>query len=223
MDVDNAQRTSPTEPAGARQLVSPRSEATREHIIRAARDAFCTLGYESTTFKEIAARARVSRPTVNYHFANKIALYRTLENDAVTTVLAETIEQSSGQEQAFLAALHAFATKLVSAESENRTRADFLITAVLESARRAELQAVGSTATAALRQHLGDLVTAAMHRGELPAETDLAAMVEFALATLLGMGLCAPTRHRLSTAGSSSSARHRRTPRLSEQPRRRTA
>ncbi|CAN5463710.1 TetR/AcrR family transcriptional regulator [soil metagenome] len=209
MDVENSQwPASAARSAGTRQLTHARSEATREHIIRAARDAFCTLGYESTTFKEIAERANVSRPTVNYHFASKSALYQALEVDAVTTVLAETID-AAGEQDTFLAALHAFATGLVSAESENRTRADFLITTVLESARSADLRASGSTATDALRKHLGDLVTAAMDRGELPAETDETAMVEFALATLLGMGLCAPARCRLSSAGS---GRRRRRP-----------
>ena len=206
MDVDNSQWPSPVNPAGTRQLTHTRSEATREHIIRAARDAFCTLGYESTTFKEIAERANVSRPTVNYHFDSKRALYQALEVDAVTTVLAETIDVT-GEQDTFLGALHAFATGLVSAESENRTRADFLITTVLETARSADLRASGSTATNALRKHLGDLVTAAMDRGELPAETDETAMIELALATLLGTGLCATARRRLSSAGTARGQR----------------
>jgi AcrR family transcriptional regulator len=214
VDVDNSLLPSPPGAPGARQLTHARSAATREHIIRAARDAFCTLGYESTTFKEIAQRANVSRPTVNYHFESKSALYQALEIDAVTTVLADTID-AAGQQDTFLAALHAFATSLVSAESENRTRADFLITTVLESARSADLRASGSTATTALREHLGDLVTAAIDRGELSAETDEHAMIEFALATLLGMGLCAPARRRLSSAGS---GRHQRRPTAARVP-----
>jgi AcrR family transcriptional regulator len=209
VDVNNSPWPSPAEPAGARQLTHARSAATREHIIRAARDAFCTLGYESTTFKEIAERANVSRPTVNYHFASKSALYQTLEADAVATVLADTINKTRG-EQTFLTALHAFATSLVSAESENRTRADFLITTVLETARSADLRASGSTATNALREHLRDMVTAAIERGELPPETDVAAMIEFALATLLGMGLCAPVRRQLTSTRASGRRQRQR-------------
>lgn len=217
MDVDNSSWASPANSPGTRQLTHARSEATREHILEAARDAFCTLGYESTTFKDIAGRANVSRPTVNYHFESKRALYQALEVDAVTTVLAETID-AAGEHDTFLAALHSFATSLVSAESENRTRADFLITTVLESARSADLQASGSTATAALRTHLGTMVSAAINRGELPADTDEPAMVEFALATLLGMGLCAPARRRLTSTESARTGNRRRRPAAARVP-----
>jgi AcrR family transcriptional regulator len=210
VDLDNSPWPPPAEPAGTRQLTHARSEATREHIIRAARDAFCSLGYESTTFKEIAERANVSRPTINYHFASKSALYQTLEADAVATVLADTISKTRGHDT-FLTALHAFATSLVSAESEDRTRADFLITTVLETARSADLRASGSTATNALREHLGDMVAAAVDRGELPPDTDVVAMIEFALATLLGMGLCAPARRRINSARSSRRQQRQRT------------
>ncbi len=209
-------------PPGTRQLTHVRSQVTREHILRAGRDAFCTLGYESTTFKEIAERANVSRPTVNYHFASKDALYRAVEQDALTTVLADTVAQPA-TECTFFGQLHAFATSLVSGESENRSRADFLITSILESARNPGLRAAGTATTTALREHLADMANAAMDRGELPTDTDVAAMVEFALVTLLGIGLCAPAR-RL-TAGRSSSIRRQRRPTagLADQPRRRTA
>jgi AcrR family transcriptional regulator len=201
VDADNTPWPLPTNlPEGARRLSRSRSEDTHEHIIRAARDAFCTLGYESTTLKEIAKRANVSRPTINYHFLTKDALYRAIEQEAVLNVLVEPVEQSEPADSGdtFFAQLHAFATALIDGEPDDRSRGEFLITSVIESARSATLQAAGSTTTASLRWYLAGMVTSAIDRGDLDADTDVAAMVEFSLATLLGMGLCAPARRRLA-------------------------
>jgi TetR/AcrR family transcriptional regulator, repressor for uid operon len=195
-------------------MARSRSEHTHEHIIRAARDAFCTLGYESTTLKEIAQRANVSRPTINYHFLSKDALYRAVEHDAVVNVLVEPAAPTERFERdgTFLGQLHAFATTLTDGKPDDRSRGEFLITSVIESARSAALQAAGSTTTASLRWYLAGMVTAAIERGDLGADTDVPAMVEFSLAALLGMGLSAPTRRRSASTGPSRpDRRHRRT------------
>lgn len=215
-------------PAGTREVVSARSAQTRKHIIRAGRDAFCTLGYESTTLNEIARRASVSRPTVNYHFSNKDELYRAIEQDAVTTVLVDSDELGS-TEDTFLNQLHAFATRLVAGDSEYRAQGEFLITSVLESARSATLRSAGSTTTASLHRYLANLVTAAVDRGDLASDTDVAAMTQFSLAMLLGMGLCAAGRpvsaRRLGSSPSSGFGRRQLQSGngLSAQARRRTA
>jgi AcrR family transcriptional regulator len=166
-----------------------RSQQTRRDIIRAGRDAFCALGYESTTLKAIATRANVSRPTINYHFSSKTELYRAVEDDAVSTVLAEGIEHVA-RDDTFFGQFHAFATGLVAGKSEDRARGEFLITSVLESARAPELRSAPSPTTASLRSHLAEMVDAAVERGVLVDDIDVTALVEFSLAMLLGMGLC---------------------------------
>jgi AcrR family transcriptional regulator len=203
-------------------MARSRSEATHEHIIRAARDAFCTLGYESTTLKEIAQRANVSRPTINYHFATKHALYRAIEQDAITKVLVHPVHQT---EPTFLGQLHRLASALLTGEPDDRSRGEFLITSVIESARSATLQAAGSTTTSSLRRFLAAMVTGAIDRGDLDADTEVSAMVEFSLAALLGMGLSAPARQRFASTGLSGSDFPHRRPEadLSAQARRRTA
>jgi AcrR family transcriptional regulator len=194
MDSDKTRWSSPSaHPAGTRELVRDRSMETRAHIIRAGRDAFCTLGYASTTFKEIARRANVSRPTVNYHFSNKDALFCAIEQDAVATVLDQSDEHAS-VEHTFLHQLQAFATTLVAGDARYRSHGEFLITSVLESARSTDVRSAGSTTTSSLREHLAQMVASAIERGQLAADTDVRAMVEFALVTLLGMGLCAASR-----------------------------
>jgi AcrR family transcriptional regulator len=191
MDADNTPWSSPsTQPSGTRELVRARSVETRRHIIRAGRDAFCTLGYESATLKEIARRANVSRPTVNYHFSNKDDLYRAIEHEALTTVLADSVEQAR-REDTFLGQLQALATSLVAGDARYRSHGEFLITSVLESARSAKVRSAGSATTSSLRTQLTEMVVSAIDRGQLAPDTDVPGMVEFALATLLGMGLCA--------------------------------
>jgi AcrR family transcriptional regulator len=207
--ADNAPWSWPANfPDGARRLVRSRSEATHEHIIRAGRDAFCTLGYASTTLQEIAQRAKVSRPTINYHFATKHALYRAIEQDAVTKVLVHPVDQTEPA-ATFLGQLHGLAAALLAGEPDDRSRGEFLITSVIESARTATLQAAGSTTTSSLRRFLAAMVTGAIDRGDLDADTDVSAMVEFCLAALLGMGLTAPARPRFASTGPPAQARRR--------------
>lgn len=58
-------------------MSSSRSEqkaATREAIAKAARERFATVGYESTTIRDIATRAGVSIGSVHVHFKDKRAL-----------------------------------------------------------------------------------------------------------------------------------------------------
>src|SRR5262245_45562436 len=55
----------------------PRSDGadTRQEILRVARLVFSELGYERTTFQEIATRAGLTRPAVNHYFRDKAELY----------------------------------------------------------------------------------------------------------------------------------------------------
>lgn len=59
-------------------MVSPRSDSgedLRARILKAAHDLFTKQGYQSTTTKEISARARVAEPTVFRHFGSKVELF----------------------------------------------------------------------------------------------------------------------------------------------------
>jgi AcrR family transcriptional regulator len=59
-------------------VVAPRTENggdLRARILKAAHDLFTKQGYQSTTTKEISARARVAEPTVFRHFGSKVELF----------------------------------------------------------------------------------------------------------------------------------------------------
>jgi AcrR family transcriptional regulator len=51
---------------------------TRRHILRAALKRFAEQGYAGTSVQEIVDAARVTKPSLYYHFRNKADLYRAL-------------------------------------------------------------------------------------------------------------------------------------------------
>ena len=59
-----------------RRGTRPSADGTRERILAAALDLFSELSFEGATTREIAARAGVTQPLLNYHFSNKDELWR---------------------------------------------------------------------------------------------------------------------------------------------------
>ncbi len=53
----------------------PSAEPTRERIVTAAADLFAERSFAGATTREIAARAGVTQPLLNYHFRSKAALW----------------------------------------------------------------------------------------------------------------------------------------------------
>ena len=58
------------------RLTRPSADGTRERILAAALDLFADLSFEGATTREIATRAGVSQPSLNYHFRTKDELWR---------------------------------------------------------------------------------------------------------------------------------------------------
>lgn len=59
-------------------VVAPPSDSggdLRARILKAAHDLFTKQGFQSTTTKEISARAKVAEPTVFRHFGSKVELF----------------------------------------------------------------------------------------------------------------------------------------------------
>ena len=57
------------------------AEKTRQSILRAALDLFVEKGYERTTFEDVAARIRLTKGAVYWHFKNKSELFAALVAD----------------------------------------------------------------------------------------------------------------------------------------------
>ncbi len=69
-----------------RRATRPSADATRERILDAALELFSELSFDGATTREIAARAGVTQPLLNYHFSSKDELWR-----AATDRLFETL------------------------------------------------------------------------------------------------------------------------------------
>jgi TetR/AcrR family transcriptional regulator len=64
------------EAASPARAARPSADPTRERILAAALDLFSERSFEGATTREIAARAGVTQPLLNYHFQSKDALWR---------------------------------------------------------------------------------------------------------------------------------------------------
>lgn len=62
------------------------TQATRQDILRAATDEFTRAGFEATSIEAIAARTRMSKRMVYYHFGSKEQLYEAVLEAAYTRV-----------------------------------------------------------------------------------------------------------------------------------------
>ena len=95
---------------GTRRMPRPRpsADATRERILSAALDLFSELSFDGATTREIAARAGVTQPLLNYHFSSKDELWRAAVDGLFKTlnkVLGERAEGLRGVDELTVAKL----------------------------------------------------------------------------------------------------------------------
>jgi TetR/AcrR family transcriptional regulator len=83
-----SQGTRSTRVARPRPPLEPPA-GTRARLIAAATEEFSTRGFDGAKVDRIAARARVNKAMLYYHFTNKAALYREILRDLFATVAAQ--------------------------------------------------------------------------------------------------------------------------------------
>jgi TetR/AcrR family transcriptional regulator len=84
-----------TDAAVATKVTRPSADATRERVLAAALDLFSELSFDGATTREIAARAGVTQPLLNYHFSTKDELWQA----AVDGLFAELNEVLTDREE----------------------------------------------------------------------------------------------------------------------------
>lgn len=84
----------------------PRGEATRAHLVEAARGLFVANGYEATSIEAVLSCSGVSRGALYHHFESKMALF-TAVLEAVEARVAQVIVDASRGIPDPIAALHA--------------------------------------------------------------------------------------------------------------------
>jgi AcrR family transcriptional regulator len=70
----------------------PSADGTRDRILDVALDLFSELSFDGATTREIARRADVTQPLLNYHFSSKDELWR-----SAVARLFETLSSSMGE------------------------------------------------------------------------------------------------------------------------------
>ncbi|HNM83709.1 MAG: TetR/AcrR family transcriptional regulator [Mycobacterium sp.] len=163
---------------------------TRDRILRAARGVFSELGYDAATFQAIAERSDLTRPAINHYFASKKLLYDEVVEQTNTLVVAAGAERAQTA-STLVGRLEAFIVAAVQADSQDRSAAAFLVTAVLEAQRHPELRQSQNDALENSRLFVAWAVTEAIDSGELSVGTDVEAVVEMLVAVLWGMGFYA--------------------------------
>ena len=83
------------QPTAAARVTRPSADVTRKRILAAALDLFSEISFDGATTREIAARAGVTQPLLNYHFSSKDELWRA----AVDGLFAELNEALTSRAQ----------------------------------------------------------------------------------------------------------------------------
>ena len=164
---------------------------TRERIVLAAREVFSEVGYDATTFQQVAVRADLTRPAINHYFKSKRALYQTVI-EATNAMVVSVGVQKAFESPTLIGQLSGFIAAATQVDARDRSAAAFLVTSVLESQRHPELrQAPEHDALRNTREFLLWAVNGAIERGELKTDTRVGPLVELLVSMLWGMGFYA--------------------------------
>lgn len=97
-----------------------KSDETNRRLLDAALQIFAERGFEAATTRQICARARANPAAVNYHFGDKLGLYKAVLQDVVTVQRSRMAEQDlAGMEPE--AGLREFIRRMVAALSVQPT------------------------------------------------------------------------------------------------------
>ncbi|HYQ65635.1 TetR/AcrR family transcriptional regulator [Actinophytocola sp.] len=155
-----------------------------------ARQVFSELGYERTTFQEIATRAGLTRPAVNHYFRDKTALYRALFDSVKESVVGASVGQAVAQET-LPGQLSAFLDAAVQIDSGDRSFARFMAASVLDGYRHEGLRGSTLEQIEQVREFVRLALRSAVESGEVREDLDIPAVTEMLIAILWGMALYA--------------------------------
>src|SRR3546814_7343759 len=91
-------------PAEADRASRPSADPTRDRILDAALDLFSERSFDGATTREIAQRAGVTQPLLNYHYRSKDDLWRAAV-DSLFVTLRQTMADRSEEHTSELQSL----------------------------------------------------------------------------------------------------------------------
>jgi AcrR family transcriptional regulator len=121
--------------------------STRERVLDVATSAFAERGFQATTIRDIAERARVNIAAINYHFRSKAELHAVVIDTALMRwsseiVQLEDLAPDAGLEQAVTCLVAALIEPLIEREGNHHVLR-LLAWEMLEQPRRQEPHADG--------------------------------------------------------------------------------
>nr|WP_232541647.1 TetR/AcrR family transcriptional regulator [Nocardia bovistercoris] len=158
--------------------------------MHAAREIFSEVGYDGATFKDIAARAGVSRTNVNHHFHSKEELYRMLFQATRDSVIAVGITDAASQ-PTLVDRMSAFLRTAVQIDSADRTYARFIASSLFDSFRNPEFDARSRDQLDDVRTFIKDSLEDAVECGAVRPDIDVVAITEMLIAVMWGMSMYA--------------------------------
>lgn len=172
---------------------------TRDRIIREARLAFTTRGYDNTTNREIAAGAGITAAAIYHYFPSKVDLYVAVFQDVQGRVF-DAFESAVSAHESFLERFDAIFDAMFDLSSEDPMLASFVVGVITEAAHHEDLRVALDGLQPRQHQFLSRLCLEAQQRGELPESLHVGTAVDAMSGVIGGFARLAVTirdRNRL--------------------------
>ena len=160
------------------------AEDTRVRILREARLAFTTRGYDNTTNREISAGAGITSAAIYHYFPSKVDLFVAVFDDVQTKVY-DAFDAAVTRHDTFLEKFDALFDTMMDLGDEDPMLASFVVGVVTEAEHHPDLRTALRSVSPRNQLFLSELCADAKSRGELPEALPVQTAVDV-LAGVLG-------------------------------------
>jgi AcrR family transcriptional regulator len=140
---------------------------TRTRILREARLAFTTRGYDNTTNREISAGAGITAAAIYHYFPSKVDLFVAVYDDVQAKVY-DAFDVAVAQHDTFLKKFDAIFDTMLELGNEDPMLASFVVGVVTEAEHHPDLREALQRVAPRNQSFLAALCLQAQQRGELP-------------------------------------------------------
>ena len=140
---------------------------TRERILREARLAFTTRGFDNTTNREISAGAGITAAAIYHYFPSKVELFVAVYDDVQMKVYG-AFEAAVAQRETFLEKFDAIFDTMLELGDEDSMLASFVVGVVTEAEHHPDLAEALKKVAPRNNTFLTSLCIEAQSRRELP-------------------------------------------------------
>lgn len=140
---------------------------TRTRILREARLAFTTRGYDNTTNREISAGAGITAAAIYHYFPSKVDLFVAVYDDVQAKVY-DAFDVAVAEHDTFLKKFDAIFDTMLELGDEDPMLASFVVGVVTEAEHHPDLREALKQVSPRNQSFLASLCLQAQQRGELP-------------------------------------------------------